>query len=125
MSDRTLIYVIRHEHGFVKIGKSNEPRQRLKSLQTACPYDLEIFTAITAIGDWHVIEQAIHDAYAEYRVGGEWFDLPEREVVALDDVSRVKDTTVEQIAEWTPEKHIRFKQEQNLSLIMRGNFDVE
>jgi len=36
------VYVIEHEHGYVKIGVSDNPRRRVDDLQTACPYELQV-----------------------------------------------------------------------------------
>lgn len=70
------IYVIRHEHGFVKIGWSGNPKRRLSELQKACPYDLTLETTIKA-PDGRAAEKVIHDLADEYHERGEWYILPE------------------------------------------------
>jgi len=71
MTGQTEIYVARHEHGFVKIGKSDDPVSRISSLQTACPYQIRLFTTITVDGDWSVVEAALHNAFDDCRVSAE------------------------------------------------------
>ena len=56
--------------GFVKIGKSVNPSRRLGSVQTGCPYRIEIACVID--GD---IESELHTRLHTHRVNGEWFRL--------------------------------------------------
>lgn len=71
MSNETRIYFIRNTvSGRVKIGVSDNPRGRLSSLQTGTTDPLEIIAEMP--GDERY-EQALHTAFGEHRVSGEWF----------------------------------------------------
>lgn len=69
------VYVIAGGRRHVKIGISNNPKNRLKSVQTGCPYTLSLK------GTWRTerareIERRAHSVLAKYRWAGEWFDVP-------------------------------------------------
>lgn len=69
------IYVIAGGRRHVKIGFSNNPKNRLKSIQTGCPFTLRI------AGQWsstryREIERKAHSILGKYRWAGEWFDVP-------------------------------------------------
>lgn len=73
----TFLYVIGKEDGPVKVGISDYPGGRLNTLQTGCPFKIEILH-LAEMRDrnhalWH--EANFHEVYAEKRLVGEWFDL--------------------------------------------------
>ena len=76
------VYLIGHEHGYVKIGRSTNPAQRLATLETACPYDLRLIGLIES-SDPAQLEARLHEKYECYKKSGEWFDLPTRVKVHL------------------------------------------
>jgi hypothetical protein len=57
--------------GFTKGGI----KTRLSSIQHACPFELEIFGQIHT-SEPKKIEKEIHDELSNYRLNGEWFDVP-------------------------------------------------
>lgn len=71
------IYVIecKSEIPVYKVGYAYNVNQRLKELQTGCPYPLEIVKAIRAF-DAPRVEAELHQALDEYRMAGEWFNAP-------------------------------------------------
>lgn len=56
----------------VKIGKTADVERRIESLQTANHEPLQLLAAIPAHGS---LERAIHLRFAEWKKGGEWFQL--------------------------------------------------
>ena len=61
----------------VKFGRAADPDERLRALSTGSPVPLKIL----AVAEWpddH--ETIIHDAFRDFRVCGEWFDV--RPIVA-------------------------------------------
>lgn len=121
--DRTKLYVIKHEHGYVKIGKSKDPHNRVKALQSACPYNLEVFTTFDVIGDWHAVENHIHDVYQDDSVRGEWFDIPTRQLVYLDEIEVVESDLVNAIPKWTPEYHIQLEERTREAWLRNGEYE--
>lgn len=59
----------------MKIGKSNDPIKRLKSLQTGCPSKITMVGAIKCKSENHAfrVESAFHKYFSEKRKDGEWF----------------------------------------------------
>lgn len=67
------VYLIGNlEYGFVKIGYSNDPNKRLKSLQTGCPFDISILDVFEGGPD---VEKSLHKRYRRYSTRGEWFKV--------------------------------------------------
>jgi hypothetical protein len=74
-----VIYVIGERRtGIVKIGTNVNPFARLKELQAGNPRPLDVL--VTLPGDRRD-EAALHRAFADLCVGGEWFDFGEDDAV--------------------------------------------
>lgn len=80
MSDTTgqNVYVIEHEHGYVKIGVSNNPAERMAALETACPYELTLLGEIQTDSPFEV-ETRLHDKFEHQHKRGEWYALDTRD----------------------------------------------
>lgn len=77
-----MIYVIRAiGTNRVKVGWSTDVSARMKSLKTASPYPLELVTTLET--DEESLERLLHKGLRNYRVHGEWFELPEKTLNAL------------------------------------------
>ena len=70
------LYLMRHRNGLTKIGRSHNPKAREKTLQAEDPF-LELIYKAENLG-W--LEKRFHDMFADDRVRGEWFKLPEHRV---------------------------------------------
>ena len=69
------IYVIRGEHGLIKVGSSTNPRARLAQLRTASPFPLEIdYLGFTRADLYVEVEKTAHAILEDHRVNLEWFD---------------------------------------------------
>jgi hypothetical protein len=65
------------ETGFMKIGFSNKPEVRLRTLRrqpTLLPKPNSFFIYEAWLGTVDD-ERILHEKFAEYRIRGEWFDL--------------------------------------------------
>jgi len=100
------VYLIQHEHEFIKIGSSNDPMDRLNSIRGMTPYNVYLKTTIEICGDRTEVEKHLHDIYDNYNVTHEWFDLPEAAIDALTEINRLHLSTVEEYDGWTPRNHI-------------------
>lgn len=69
-ADTRAVYFIGWDDGPVKIGVAGDPKIRLATLQTACPYDLRI-EAVTTGGI--TTEREYHCRFAGHRLRNEWF----------------------------------------------------
>lgn len=63
-------------HGIVKIGVTNNTKKRLATLQTGCPWKLEV-KAMVYRPDSFQYENWLHEHFDRYRMrpDGEWFDF--------------------------------------------------
>ncbi len=76
------VYVIGPPVGLQKVGIATDPKQRLATLQTACPFDLFLHLAVAVpFGEAHVIERAAHRLLARSCVRNEWFEATAAEAI--------------------------------------------
>lgn len=68
------VYVIEHEHGYIKIGVSNNPKERVDQLQTASPYELRVLGEIHT-NEPFTVESHLHEKYSHRKKRGEWYQL--------------------------------------------------
>lgn len=74
---RHFIYVIGREHGPVKVGITSSPGSRLSTIQTGCPFKIDILHLRECRDRDHAVEHeaSFHDVYSDKRLAGEWFDI--------------------------------------------------
>jgi len=113
MSDSTNLYVARHEHGYVKIGVSDNPRRRVDDLQTACPYEPQVLGEIRT-DEPFTVESHLHEKYSRRQKRGEWYDLTAREKARLVALCDLNQAEVDRRYARTPEKR------RELTLTMQG-----
>ena len=66
-----MIYFIQNElTKNIKIGYSNDPEKRIKSLKTSIPENISILKVINGS---RIEEKQIHKMFDKYRITGEWF----------------------------------------------------
>jgi hypothetical protein len=123
MSEQTTVYVAYHEHEYAKIGKSNNPINRVSKLQTGSPYQIRLYTTIKVEGDWSTVEQALHDAYADDRIHGEWFDISEAELRNLVEITRLDSEIVESMNQFSPTEYIKRRDTQRGDWILQGRYE--
>lgn len=95
-----MIYFIKSESGYIQIGYSRSPTQRLENLQTSNPDKLILLGTISGGRDK---EADLHERFAHLRCGNEWFkadqelleyiehnkeNLPEEERITIPDTSK-------------------------------------
>ena len=59
----------------IKIGVSDNPKKRLKGVQTGCPGDVHLIRTFEAGQDAYIHEGHFHKLYEEFSTGGEWFEF--------------------------------------------------
>jgi len=72
------LYILQsHTTGAFKVGRSSQPKRRLRDLQVGSPFELRLILVVKNMG-WR--EKAIHDALRGYfsqgKQKGEWFVEP-------------------------------------------------
>ncbi|MCJ2084597.1 GIY-YIG nuclease family protein [Methylobacterium sp. E-005] len=76
------VYVIKGEHGRVKIGSSINPEQRCAELQTGSPVQLWVEHVAATLGPALPVELEAHAMLDRYRLNGEWFAVSVEVAVA-------------------------------------------
>ncbi len=74
-------------HDRVKIGCGRNVRVRLRDLQTASPYELDL-VAVLKTSDLLHEEAKLHRCFARHRVHGEWFELRDDLLEFVRDLNR-------------------------------------
>ncbi len=92
-----IVYVLINEAmpGYVKIGKTGNLEQRIRSLDTTgVPLPFECFYACT-VDDANFVERQILDAFADHRVRSsrEFFEIAPERAVAILKLVEIKNTT--------------------------------
>ena len=59
----------------VKIGVSDNPKKRLKGVQTGCPGEVHLIHTFEAGQDAYFHEGYFHKLYEKFSTGGEWFEF--------------------------------------------------
>lgn len=77
------IYIIGNEkHSYFKIGVSNNPLVRLSTIQTNCPFEVELITKFrfSDLETAYKIEKELHCKLNKYLLRGEWFKISLNEI---------------------------------------------
>lgn len=83
------VYLLRSSDSY-KIGIAVNVTARIKALQSACPSPITLLKAWTP-ADARRCEKMLHTKYRQYRVTGEWFELPAAEVACLERLEELTD----------------------------------
>lgn len=68
-----MVYVLSTpDFEFIKVGKTNSPKERFTNIQSGCPFKLILWLAIRTPKEKE-LEKVIHHRLAHCRVRGEWF----------------------------------------------------
>ena len=125
------VYVFKGTHKGVsrfKIGKANRISDRRKLFEVKIPFDVELVAAFRVINAVR-LEADLHHAFSSSRVGGEWFDLSERQFHRLcligiakecEDIADVQDDAISRLREsqkLTDDEYIDYLETQ---LVMNG-----
>lgn len=74
------IYLIGGDTGYLKIGLSVNPAQRVQQLQYSSPVELRVLATVYVGNMWEA-EKLLHEKYAGKRMWGEWFDVGYTEAI--------------------------------------------
>ena len=81
---RQLLYIMRCGNKY-KFGISNNPKRRIKQLQTGCPYNIKLIFELVLDKDIKAVdvETQLHQHLKRYNVRGEWFSLTREHVLCI------------------------------------------
>jgi hypothetical protein len=102
------VYVIGPPVGLQKVGLATDPKQRLATLQTACPFDLFLHLAVAVpFAEAHAIERRAHRLLARSCVRNEWFEVSPADAIAAVKSAAAPREGAKLVAQQTPaEWHI-------------------
>jgi len=89
VSGFTYVYVIRHEQGFLKIGRADDPIARRDQIQTSSPYEIDLWKVALCSNDadyfldYPHMEDYLHSEFSDSLVRGEWFDADPGDVLEV------------------------------------------
>ncbi|ROV58045.1 DUF4268 domain-containing protein [Vibrio ponticus] len=69
------VYVMKNAFDLIKIGISNNPEHRRRTLQNTSGVPVELLFASEPSKMAYRIEQQLHSEYSDFRLKGEWFSL--------------------------------------------------
>ena len=76
------VYILQSDTGPYKIGRSNNPKSRIKTFGVQLPFEVE-YLAVIPSDDYVGLETELHVQYEDKRVNGEWFDLSPEDVAHI------------------------------------------
>lgn len=85
--------------GPVKIGKSVRPRVRLAEIETTAGARLAHIHVTEECTNFDEMEAGLHEALAQHRAVGEWFNLPFRDAVEAVNSRRLNPSSCPEVSE--------------------------
>lgn len=95
----TIYFIGNLEYNFVKIGYSKNPKKRIQSIQTGCPFPLTILRTEKGNVDH---EKRYHDKFKKFNTYGEWFKIEGE----LSELLGVKKTNISKNKEKEHNKYV-------------------
>ncbi len=77
------VYLLQAESGAYKIGRTQDPANRIKTFGIQLPFEVD-FICVIQTPDMAELESRLHTKFADKQIRGEWFELNE------DDVEYIK-----------------------------------
>jgi len=90
-------------HGKHKLGISQSPEKRARTLAGGTPHELRLLTTVEIIGDTQTAESILHQYFHSGRVAKEWFRLGEKVIDALIETDTIAVDTLHELKrkKWT------------------------
>lgn len=73
------VYLIQSPTGAYKIGRTNNPDDRMRTFSVKLPFEVE-YVCLIHTEDMHGLEKSLHYQFEEKRINGEWFNLSPEDV---------------------------------------------
>jgi T5orf172 domain len=86
MSAASSVYVLKSDHGLIKVGISKDPEKRLKGIRANSGLVIDLAHA-RELENAAAVEHAAHVILNTKRRGGEWFDITVEEAVSAIDAA--------------------------------------
>lgn len=102
------VYIIERQDKYVKIGRSAQPKTRIRNLQTQGGLDLANSFTSEECSNYKEIEREMHKTLRKHRTIGEWFDIDFNKAVAILKNQHFKKPLTEKELRKSTEKAARF-----------------
>ena len=90
------VYFIQAEGGQIKIGRSDCPTIRLKTLETGSPVQLKLLKQISCDRkESKILEDKLHLKFKDCRLHGEWFHPTDELLKYIKNVPKIKLSTIQ------------------------------
>ena len=87
--DKGYVYLIQSPTGTFKIGRTNNPKNRMKTFSVKLPFEVS-YLCLVPTTNMYKLERALHQKFAHRRVNGEWFALDETDVAYIRSLATVE-----------------------------------
>lgn len=78
------VYLIASGRNIIKVGKAGDVRKRVRGLQTASPFEMQVFHTIeVSTQNVGALEKLIHKRLKRYRLRGEWFRIERQTAIDI------------------------------------------
>lgn len=82
------VYLLKSVTGFWKIGRTVNPKDRLKTFGVKLPFEVE-YEHLIPCRDHIELERSLHKQFADKRVNGEWFDLSPEDIAVIKSIHAI------------------------------------
>jgi hypothetical protein len=76
------VYVLKSVSGHYKIGRTKDPKDRLKTFSVKLPFEVE-YELLIPSSNHKALEAELHQRFKEKHINGEWFSLAQDDIEAL------------------------------------------
>ena len=76
------VYLIQSPSGHYKIGRTSDPKDRMKTFNVKLPFEVE-FICVIPSADMYLLEKQLHRQFESKRINGEWFALGSEDVAYI------------------------------------------
>lgn len=86
------VYVVQSPTGYYKIGRTRNPRNRLRTFEVKLPFEVE-YSLVLLENNAISAEKMWHEFFEDCRVGGEWFALESYQLRMMCELYETHDVT--------------------------------
>jgi len=82
------VYFLQDDHNRIKIGKTKNLSNRIFGIGLNLPVRPKLFHSIET-DNITILERHFHSMFKKYRLNGEWFDIPQEELLKIQEIERL------------------------------------
>lgn len=82
------VYLLKADTGHYKIGRTKNPKDRIKTFSVKLPFRVE-YDCLIKSDEYITLEAELHATFADKRIEGEWFALTDDDVAYIRELAEV------------------------------------